>query len=121
MSNTLSMYRGDYKVVQVTVNNLNANGLTNCKFWFTAKMQLADADAQAVIQRLPADFTPVQNGDATTPGIVTCEINPADTNSLPDYMVFLDWDVQMANANDKPFTIKKGKLKVQPDVTRATP
>lgn len=121
MSTNLSMKRGDYKVVQVTVRNLTATGLTGCKFWFTAKQALSDADAQAVIQRLPADFTPVQTGDDLTPGIVTCEINPADTNGLPDYTVQLVYDVQMANANDKPFTIQKGKLKVEPDVTRATP
>lgn len=120
MSTNLSMKRGDNKIVQVTLGNLTANGITDFQFWFTAKQSLGDTDAQAVIKKLPADFNVVQAGNASTPGIVTCEILPADTSSLGDFIVNLTYDVQVKDASGRTTTIQDGKLKVKPDVTRAT-
>lgn len=119
------MKRGDSKTVQVTVGNLTASGLTGFSYWFTAKSDFGDADLSAVIrkvgsQAIPGDFTTVVLGAVNTDGIITCQINPSDTNSLPDYDVQLQYDVQVEDSQGRVTTIVDGILTVQVDVTRAS-
>lgn len=123
MSTNLSMWRGDTKVVQVTISNLTANGLTGYSYWFTAKSDFADADASAVIhksgsQATPGDFTTVTLGNASTDGVITCQINPSDTSGQPDYDVQLNYDVQVEDSNGKVTTIANGILTIKVDVTK---
>lgn len=120
MSTNLSMFRGDTKLVQITLSNLTASGLTGYSFWFTVKNDVSDTDAAAVIQKSGGDFDVVTTGDATTPGVVTCKILPGDTDSLPDYQVSLPYDVQVKDSLGNVTTVVTGKLKVSPDTTRAT-
>jgi hypothetical protein len=121
MSTNLKMKRGDTKLVQVTTTStLTSSGLTGYKFWFTAKNAFTDADASAVIKKLTADFTVVQNGNATTPGIVTCKIDPADTASLPHFDSTLLYDVQFEDSDGNVTTVASGTLTVQVDVTKAS-
>lgn len=121
MSTNLKMKRGDTKLVQVTTTStLTATGLAGYKFWFTAKNAYTDADTAAVIKKVTADFTVVQNGSDTTPGIVTCKINPADTASLPDYDSALLYDVQFEDSDGNVSTVASGTLTVQVDVTKAS-
>jgi hypothetical protein len=125
MSTALSMYRGDTKVVQVTISNLTASGLTGYSYWFTAKNQYSDADLSAVIrktgsQATPNDFTTVTLGDAVTSGVITCTINPADTNTLPDYDSQLEYDVQIEDASGHVTTVATGILTVKVDVTKTS-
>ena len=120
MSTSLSMTRGDTKLVQVTLSNLTASGLAGYSFWFTVKNDVSDLDAAAVIQKSGAEFAVVANGDATTPGVVTCKLDPADTAGLPDYLVSLPYDVQVKDSLGNITTVASGHLKVSPDTTRAT-
>ena len=108
MSTNLSMYRGDTKVVQLTISGLGASGLTGFKFWFTAKNDYADADAAAVIAKVTADFTVVTNGSDTVPGVVTVKLLPADTSGLPDYDSQLLYDAQVEDGSGNVTTVATG-------------
>ena len=115
----LSMSRGDTKIGQVTVSNLSASGLTGCSFWFTAKNKVSDADASAVIKKLPVDFSIITVGSDTVAGVAQFTIAPADTDTLADYAVSLVYDVQMKDTNGNITTLVDGTLLVNPDKTRA--
>ena len=124
----LAMTRGDTRTVTTTVSNLDAqgntvlgtNGVTGWSFWMTAKYDTGDSDASAVFQKLPASFTIVTPGNATTPALVQCTLAPADTSSLPGYQVVLSYDVQAKDTNSNIFTVDSGTLTVSADVTIAT-
>lgn len=126
MSTNLSMWRGDTKVVQVTLSNLTATGLTGFRYWFTAKYDFADADNVAVIQKIgqqaapTGDFTTVVIGNASTSGVITCQIDPSNTNTLPDYDVQLQYDVQVEDASGHVTTVATGILTVKVDVTKTS-
>ena len=126
MSTNLSMWRGDTKVVQVTIGNLLANGLADYKYWFTAKNGVEDSDAAAVIQKVgqqaapTGDFTTVTIGSDTVDGVITCIIEPADTNTLPDYDVQLAYDVQVEDSDGNVTTVVNGFLTVKVDVTKTS-
>lgn len=118
----LSMKRGDTKTVQFTVSNLPPTGLTGYTFWFTAKKQISDTDLQAVFEKTSAnaDFTVTTNGSNTVNGVVTCTINPTDTQNLPDYDVDLLYDFQVKDQSGNVTTSADGTITVSPDVTRAS-
>ena len=123
MSTNLKMTRGDTKVVRVTVSHttLPPNGLAGYSFWFTAKNDVSDLDTDAVIKKVPADFTTVTVGDdTTTDGVATCKILPTDTSSLADFPVPLFYDVQAEDGAGNVTTIASGTFTVSPDVTRAS-
>lgn len=122
MSTNLKMVRGDTKVVRVTIDHstLGAGGVTGFSFWFTAKNDIADADADAVVQKLPNNFTVVTEGDASTDAVVTCKIVPDDTADLPAFDVPLAYDIQAEDGAGNVTTIASGTLTVSPDVTRAS-
>lgn len=120
------MKRGDTKTVQFTVDGskLPTAGLTGFQMWFTAKLQVSDSDAVAVIHKVTADFQIKTAGDPNTVpptnGLVTTTIQPADTSSLPNYDVVLTWDFQLKDGNGNITTSADGTLTVQPDITRAS-
>lgn len=116
----LSMYRGDTKTLQFTVSNLPSTGLTGYSFWFTAKEQVSDPDASAVVHKVSADFTVSTPGNDTTPGVVTCDILPADTSAAPDYDYVLLYDFQVKDSNGRVTTSAVGTLTIHPDRTRAS-
>lgn len=120
------MSRGDTKTVQFTLAgaNLPANGVTDFEFWFTAKQDVADADLAAQWQKhgTPASLAPfaiVTVGGLGLDAVVTCDILPADTDTLPDYPVALNWDFQVKDASGRVTTSASGTLTVTPDITRA--
>lgn len=114
-----SITRGDTQTFTLTLSNLSSSGLTGFSFWFTAKNNIDDLDAAAVIQKLTAAFTVVTVGSATIPGVATFTILPTDTASLTDYTV-LEFDIQVKDASGNIFTPVRGSLTVNADVTRAT-
>lgn len=118
----LSMYRGDSLTVTETIgpSGLDANGITNWLFWFTAKYDPSDADAKAVVKKVPTDFQVLNPGNATTAAVVYCNLASADTVSCPGHRVDLVFDVQAKDANGNVFTLDSGTLTVLPDVTQAT-
>lgn len=121
MATSLKMTRGDSKTLRFTVSNLPPTGLEGYTFWFTAKLQVADADGAAVFQKTSAhsDFTVVTVGSDTVPGVVTVQLQPADTASQPDYVVVLLWDFQVEESTGYVTTADSGTLTITPDVTRS--
>lgn len=119
MSTTLSMDKATTRTVQLTISNLGVDGVTGCQFWFTAKNAYSDADVDAVLQKVTADFTIVTPGNDTTPAVVTCEITPDETTSLPDTLTILVYDAKMKDTNGKETILAKGKFKVSPTATKA--
>lgn len=119
---SLTMVRGDTRTVTETVGptGLDSNGISGWSFWFTAKYDPNDADANAVFQKVPADWALQVAGDATTAGVILCTINPNDTLSLPAYRVVLFYDVQAKDTSGHIFTIDSGDLTVVADVTIST-
>lgn len=116
------MPRGDTRTVTETVGptGLGSGGVAGWSFWFTAKLNLSDADTAAVIRKLPADWAIQTVGSDTVAGVVLCTINPADTASLPPYQVALSYDVQAKDTSGNIFTIDSGTLTVTADVTTVT-
>lgn len=124
----ISMYRGDTRTITETIQPLaadgtqvlGASGITGWSFWLTVKKDPGDADASAVFQKVPGSWTTNNPGNATTAGVVTCTINPADTASLPGYRSVLQFDVQAKDGSGNVFTIDRGTLTVDADVTVTT-
>lgn len=130
-TNLGTMFRGDSKTVQFTLDGtkLPAGGVSNFKFWFTAKNAVADLDANAVWQKagVPGnlgDWTIVTAGDPSTNpatnAVVNVAILPADTTSFPDYAQTVSWDFQVEDASGNVTTAAQGTLTVNPDYTRAS-
>lgn len=124
------MFRGDDKTVQFTLPGatLPSDGVASFSFWFTAKSEVDLPDSAAQFQKMGTPgalgpFTIVTPGNpAATPpvdAVVNCALAAADTASLPDYDVTLEWDLQVRDGNGKTNTAASGTLTVQPDVTRA--
>jgi hypothetical protein len=112
------MKRGDTKIVQLTINNLPVTGFTGYSAWFTAKNQVSDTDATAVIKKIPVDFTTIVVGSDVVAAVITCKIVPADTNALPDYDVQLAYDAQVEDGSGNVTTVADGTLTVKADITR---
>jgi hypothetical protein len=125
---TLTMIRGDTRIVTTTISNLDANnnvvlgssGVTGWQFWMTAKYDPNDADSAAVFQILPAAFTVPTAGNASTPAVIQCSLPPSATANLPGHQVALVYDVQGVDTSGNVFTVDSGTLTVVADVTVTT-
>lgn len=83
--------------------------ISSADMWFTAKHQLADADADAVFQKETGSGITL-----TTPasGIATVTISPSDTASLTR-TTSLWYDVQLKQTNGRITTVQQGLLRLQ--------
>lgn len=123
VESNLSLVRGDSDTLSITVGNLGANGLsafTDARF--TAKRDLGDADTSAIITKsLSAGITIITAGNATTNGVLSVAIAPADTAALPaGYAVALAYDVRLYDVAGDAYTVAQGILTVTPTATQAT-
>jgi hypothetical protein len=85
---------------------------------FTAKRDRTDADVDAVFQKTTGSgVTTIQNGDASTPGIVTVALAQADTSSLPSYDIPLFWDIVVGDSSGHHDTVLSGTLIVTAGAT----
>lgn len=114
----ITMVRGDNYIFRGTVlNNGSVLDVSACTFTMTAKWSPKNSNAQAVFTRTNGSGITIIDGPN---GVIEVELVPANTNSLPDSQVFLDYDIQMVNGAGKIFTVTRGKLKVVPDITEAS-
>ena len=119
---TLTMTRGDTSLFTTTISPLGSSGLTGYSAWFTAKRDAADPDTSAVFQKtiLSGGIAITTVGNATTPGVLTSTVNPADTETLPTgYSVTLVYDVKIKDGSGVETTVDSGTLMVAADVTQA--
>ena len=107
----------------ITVGSLGASGLAAFSdARFTAKRDLGDADALAIISKsLASGITITTVGNATTNGVLSVALAPADTSALPaGYAVALQYDVTLYDAAGDEYTVASGTLTVTPSATQAT-
>lgn len=117
------MTRGNTALFDTSVSNLSASGLTGYSAWFTAKRDASDPDTAAVFQKTIAGggMAISTQGNASTPGVLTTTVLPADTEPLPaGYAVQLVYDVKVKDTSGIETTVDSGTLTVLADVTQAT-
>lgn len=120
---SLQMTRGNTALFDTSVSNLSASGLTGYAAWFTAKRDAADPDSAAVFQKTIAGggIAISTVGNASTPGVLTTTVLPADTETLPaGYAVALVYDVKVKDTSGVETTVDSGTLTVLADVTQQT-
>ena len=120
----ITVLRVNAEPLTATITTLPAGGLgAYGKIVFTAKRDLADADADALISlTVGAGITITTNGDAQTNGVLSIEVPAADTLTLPNSETTLWYDLvaydQTVNPV-KPHTLAYGLLTVTPHATQA--
>jgi hypothetical protein len=117
---TYEVNRGD--TAEFEVNVLDAEGqpmdITSCKIWFTGKLYPDDLDASALWSlNNEDDPTKVNVVDPIT-GNVVLVLTPDETQDLP-YHRSLTFDVQLKDSASRVYTIQRGLIRVNPDITRA--
>ena len=111
----LTMVRGDTQTYTLTFMNGSANTpycLKNWVVYFTLKPDWSLPDAQASLQKKVTSF-----GDSTggTTGIAIIPLAPVDTVNLTpgEY----DFDIAVVTAANENFTVMRGRMDLQYDVT----
>lgn len=118
LNQKLKMTRGDTPTWEGQVrdpdNQYLPKNITGCTLTFTAKRDVDDSDANAVIQKT------VGNGlTITTPSagiFVLGPLLPADTQSLPNENIGLVFDIEMVLGGNVS-TVAKGVLYVDAEAT----
>jgi hypothetical protein len=112
----LTLTRGDSDNFAVTFKRGDGS-LYNIKNWavfFTLKTNQDLPDAEASLQKVVTTFDDTAAG---TSGSANIPILPADTANLPpgDY----DFDIAVCTAAGENYTVLKGKVALEYDVTRS--
>lgn len=114
----VTIRRGDTRLLAV-VDAVDAAGdayvWTDDQIRFTVKRSLADTDAEAVFVKTRAEgaIVPGAAGEATI------RIEPADTQTLPEQAIVLEWDLQVTTAGGDVYTLDSGRMTVDPEATRS--
>jgi hypothetical protein len=93
--------------------------LTGCRVWVTAKRQVPDPDAGAMVELDNLALGGVVLISATA-GTFSATAPPATFAGLEDSLVRMRFDVQVKDTGGNVFTVEYGELLCWPDVTRAT-
>jgi hypothetical protein len=114
----LRMYRGDTAEFRVTALDIDGNPLdiTGASAWFTAKRTTSDDDLSAVFQKTVGDGITIT--DAPN-GIMLVRLAEADTASVTG-REYLEYDLQVKDTSDGVWTVARGSLLVEADVTRTS-
>lgn len=112
----LSLTRGDSENYGITFKKADGT-LYNIKNWtvfFTLKTNWALPDAQASLQKIYTTFDDTTSG---TSGSANIALLPADTADLDpgEY----DFDIAVCTDQSKVYTVLKGKLDLEYDVTKS--
>lgn len=112
----LSLTRGDTQTYTLTFKKADGS-LYNIKNWvvfFTLKTNWSLPDANASLQKIVTTFDDTTSG---TSGSARVTINPTDTVDLDvgEY----DFDFAVRTSTNETFTVLKGKLDLEYDVTRS--
>lgn len=118
MNETINMIRGDtYEFEINVVIGGNPQNLTDYTCFFTAKWDVNDSDANAVLQLTIGDGLTIT--DAAN-GKVAVVIDKSLTSGLPAHRVVLPYDFQIVDSTGAPKTPLRGVLVVTPDATIST-
>lgn len=112
----LSLTRGDTQTYTLTFKDANGTAycLKNWVVFFTLKTHYSLTDAEASLQKIVTTFSDTTSG---TTGVATVTLDPTDTVNLDpgEY----DFDIAVRTAANETFTVMKGKLDLEYDVTRS--
>jgi hypothetical protein len=112
----LSFTRGDSQTYTLTFKKADGSlyCLKNWVVFFTLKTQYDLPDSQASLQKIVTTFADTTAG---TSGVATISLVPTDTVDLDpgEY----DFDIAVRTAANETFTVMKGKLNLEYDVTRS--
>lgn len=112
----IAFTRGDNQTYTLTFKQ--ADGTLYClKNWvvfFTIKTNYSLPDSQASLQKIVTTFADTTSG---TSGVATISLEPTDTVDLDpgEY----DFDISVRTSENETFTVMKGKLDLEYDVTRS--
>ena len=111
----LTLTRGDSQTYTLTFKKADGSPycLKNWVVFFTAKTNWSLPDAQASFQKIVTAFADTTSG---TSGVAVIPVLPTDTVDLDpgEY----DFDIAVRTAANETFTVMKGKLDIEYDVTR---
>lgn len=114
----LKMYRGDTAEFRVTALDIDGNPLdiTGAQAWFTAKRSTTDDDVSAVFQKTVGDGITITDAPG---GIMLVRLSESDTSSVTK-KEYLQYDLQVKDTGNGVWTVARGSLLVEADVTRAS-
>lgn len=117
-----AMKRGDTFKTTLYVKDVNGSpqNVTGWIFWFTVKRFATDPDQNAIFQARSDDLSGAVTIDVAVTGQVTVRMPAFSTRLFPDTPTRVVWDVQSKNVVGEIATVDEGKIKITPDVTRAT-
>lgn len=114
----LNMYRGDTLPFRVTITNAGSSvNLQGASFRMTAKYDIGDTDGDAVFSITSPGYIIIT--DAIN-GIISVNVPPSATSSLPPRECNLYYDIQMEDSTESIYTVCSGILTVYPDVSITT-
>lgn len=112
----LSLTRGDSQTYTLTFKDGNATPycIKNWVVFFTIKTNYDLPDAQASLQKIVTSFA---DSTAGTSGVAIIPFLPEDTVNLEpgEY----DFDIAVKTNTDLVYTVLKGKIDIEYDVTRS--
>lgn len=117
----LSLTRGDSQTYTLTFKKSDGTlyCLKNWAVFFTLKTQYDLPDAQASLQKIytTSGIFDATCGSASTTGVAVVTLDPTDTVDLNpgEY----DFDIAVRTAANETYTVMKGKLDLEYDVTRS--
>jgi hypothetical protein len=114
----LNMDRGEdasFDVAAVQADGFTPQPITGATLWFTAKRRREDIDADAVFQKSGAAVAIVDGPG----GIARIDLARADTIDVEPVPSTFYWNLK-AKIGGKDRTLARGRIKIQPDITRAT-
>jgi hypothetical protein len=112
------MSRGDTAAFDIACTAADGSvlNLDGCSLWFTAKNSVLDSDEAAVFQKTIGDGITVTDEQG---GLATIVLAHDDTKSLGENTI-LQYDLQVKDAFNGIYTISRGTLVVEADVTIST-
>jgi hypothetical protein len=116
---TLVITRGDTSAWEFTVTDEEGNSqdISGAVPRMAVKVARTDADADAVLMASLGNGKAVLTDELN--GLVTVTFTAADTDVL-DVGVYA-WDLQLVDSGQAVYTVDRGRLTVQGDVTRTVP
>jgi hypothetical protein len=112
----LSLTRGDSQTYTLTFKQSDGTlyCLKNWVVFFTLKTQYDLPDTQASLQKIVTTFADTTAG---TSGVAVISLDPTDTVDLTPGAY--DFDIAVRTAANETYTVMKGKLDLEYDVTRS--
>lgn len=117
----LNLVRGDSQIYTLTFKKADGTlySLKNWAVFFTLKTNWSLPDAQASLQKIytSSGIFDATCGSASTTGVAVVTLEPTDTVDLDpgEY----DFDIAVRTAANETYTVMKGKLELEYDVTRS--